>query len=92
MKLAGLPIGDYRQRLATTGIQLLTGPFSVRVRSRVSEFADLFRHFYGEFPVQTGPEIADFHVNLKGRGGVRRWWRPQVDHHHNRPDDRAAGQ
>ena len=79
MKLAGLPIEDYRQRLATTGVRVLTGPFSVRVRSTVTGFADLFRHFYGEFPLQTEPGIADFHVNLKQRQGVRRWWRPQVE-------------
>ena len=79
MRLAELSTDDFHHRLATTGVQVQTGPFSVRVRSTVRAFTDLFRQFYGEFPVQTAPAIADFHVNLFQRQRLRRWWRPQVE-------------
>lgn len=66
------------QRLAGTGILLQTGPFTVRVKSEIEDFAQLLRHFYVHFPVVAEPTIADFHVHLTTRGGIRRRWRPQV--------------
>jgi len=42
-------------------------------------FVDLFRRFYGEFPLVPAPAIADFHVRLSQPGGLHRWWHPQVE-------------
>ncbi len=79
MKLAELPADDLHHRLAKTGIQLRTGPFTVHVRSGIVDFANLFRRFYGQFPLVPAPAIADFHVRLSRPHGLRRWWHPQVE-------------
>jgi len=79
VRLAELAADDFHQRLAKTGILLRTGPFNVRVHSSVEAFADLFLSFYGEFPLVPAPAITDFRVRLLQTGGLRRWWRPQVE-------------
>ncbi len=79
MRLAELPADDFHRRLAETGILFRTGPFTVQVRSSDEAFADLFRRFYGQFPLVTVPAIADFHVRLSRPRGLHRWWRPQVE-------------
>ena len=76
--LAGLTDGECRQRLADRGLLLQTGPFTVEVRSNIDGFIRLLRQFYGQFPVVEAPAIADFHVRVVRPGGIRRWWRPQV--------------
>ncbi|MGD8631294.1 MAG: HprK-related kinase A [Gammaproteobacteria bacterium] len=78
MRLAELPLDDFRHRLAETGIQIRTGPFDVHLCSRVERFADQFLRFYGQFPLVLTPAIADFHVHLLRPRGLRCWWRPQV--------------
>ncbi len=79
MRLADLSTDDFNRRLALTGILLQAGPFTVQVRSSSEAFADLFRRFYGAFPLLPSPVITDFHVHLSRPGGLRRWWRPQVE-------------
>ena len=76
--LADLPADDFSQRLAGTGILVQTGPFIVRIRSRIEGFAHLLRRFYAPFPVVAAPAIADFHIQLERPNSVRRWWRPQA--------------
>ena len=76
--LAGLAGGECRQRLADRGLLLKTGPFTVEVRSDIEGFIRLLRQFYGQFPIVEAPAIADFHVRVSRTGGIRRWWRPQV--------------
>ncbi len=78
MRLAELPEDAFTQRLAGTGILLQTGPFTVRIRSGIEDFAQLLRRFYNHFPVVPEPAIADFHVRLTTPGGIRRRWHPQV--------------
>lgn len=79
MILAGLADDECRQRLADQGLLLQTGPFTVKVRSDINGFIQLLRQFYGQFPVVEAPAIADFHVQIsRPGGGIRRWWRPQV--------------
>ena len=76
--LAGLTVEACRQRLADRGLLLKTGPFTVEVRSDIDGFTRLLRQFYGQFPVVEAPAIADFHVRVLRPGGIRGWWRPQV--------------
>jgi len=76
--LAGLPDYECRQRMADRGLLLQTGPFTVRVHSNINGFIRLMQQFYGQFPVVEAPAIADFHVRVTRPGGIRRWWRPQV--------------
>ena len=79
MKLLQLSPGDLRQQLATPGIWLRTGPFSVRLRSALPAVAAGLADLYGQFEVRSPREaFADFHVDLDGSTGVRRWVRPQV--------------
>ena len=78
MNLAELPGEALAQRLEGKGILLQTGPFTVRIHSRVEGFTQQFRRFYASFPVVSEPAIADFHVRLIMPGGIRRRWRPQV--------------
>lgn len=78
MKLADFTERDFAQRLAGDGILLQTGPFSVRIRSRLEHFASLLRRFYAHFPVLAEPAITDFHVRLTTPGVIRRYWRPQA--------------
>ena len=78
MILAELPDDDVSQRLAGTGILLQTGPFIVRIRSGIDQFAQLLQRFYAHHPVMEEPAIADFHIQLKRPRSIRRWWRPQA--------------
>jgi len=78
MTLAELPEDVFTQRLAGPGILLQTGPFTVQIKSRLNDFAQLLRRFYARFPVVPEPAIADFHVCLTTPRGLRRRWRPQV--------------
>jgi len=76
--LAGLAGEACRQRLTGKGLLLKIGPFTVEVRSDIDGFSHLLRQFYGQFSLVDAPAIADFHVQIVRPGGVRRWWRPQV--------------
>ena len=79
MRLAELPAGELHQRLASPGICLRTGPFLVKVSSRVESFTRLFLRFYGQFPLMDAPAVADYHVRISQVSGLRRWWHPQVE-------------
>jgi HprK-related kinase A len=76
--LAELPGDDFGQRLGGAGIQVQTGPFIVRIRSGIEDFAPLFKRFYARFPVVLESAIADFHIHMKQPRSLRRWWRPQA--------------
>lgn len=76
--LAELPDDHFSRRLAGTGILVQTGPFIVRIRSVIGDFARLLQRFYAHFPLVAEPAIADFHIDLKRPHGIRRWWHPQA--------------
>ena len=80
MKLLQLPSAELRTRLHGPGIWLRTGPFSLRVRSRVPSVAEGLADLYGQFEVRHPREtFADFHVSVNPPNPLRRWIRPQVD-------------
>ncbi len=80
MKLLQLPPSELRDRLRDTGIWLRTGPFSLRIRSRVPSVAEGLADLYGQFEVRHPREtFADFHVGVNPPNALRRWLRPQVD-------------
>ena len=57
-----------------------TGPFSLRIRSRVPGIAAGLADLYGQFEVRHPREaFADFHVAVNPPNRLRRWLRPQVD-------------
>jgi HprK-related kinase A len=80
MKLRQLSSSDLRSQLAGEGIWLRTGPFSLRVRSRLPQVAEGLADLYGQFEVRNSRQaFADFHVELNSPSPLRRWFRPQVD-------------
>jgi len=79
MKLLQLPPAELRRQLASSGLWLRTGPFSLRVRSRIPSVAEGLAQLYGQFEVRSPHEaFADFHVSVNPPSGLRRWVRPQV--------------
>lgn len=80
MKLLQISSGELRARLRGPGVWLRTGPFSIRIRSRIPHVAEGLAELYGQFEVRHPQEtFADFHVELNAPGALRRWLRPQVD-------------
>jgi len=79
MKLLQLPPAELRRQLAGTGVWLRTGPFSLKVQSRVPHVAEGLAELYGQFEVRSVHEaFADFHVSVNPPASLRRWLRPQV--------------
>ena len=80
MKLLQLSPPDLRRQLAGEGLWLRTGPFSLRVRSRIPRVAEGLADLYGQFEVRNSHQaFADFHVELNPPSTLRRWFRPQVN-------------
>jgi hypothetical protein len=79
MKLLQLPRAELQRQLAGSGVWMRTGPFSLKLQSRVPFVAEGLAELYGQFEVRSAHEaFADFHVSVNPPGGVRRWLRPQV--------------
>ena len=81
MKLGALPPLELTARLARGGLDMDTGPFVVRVETEIPALAEEMRLLYGDFRVDEGGGLADFHVSVRrpaGSLGLRRWWRQQV--------------
>lgn len=79
MKLLQLPRAELRRQLAGAGVWMRTGPFSLKLQSRVPFVAEGLAELYGQFEVRSAHEaFADFHVSVNPPGGMRRWLRPQV--------------
>lgn len=80
MKLIQLSPSTLRKQLAGDGIWLRTGPFSLRVQSRLPHVVEGLFELYGQFEVRdTKNAFADFHVAINSPGFLRRWFRPQVN-------------
>jgi HprK-related kinase A len=80
MKLHQLQPGELQEHLRDAGVWLRTGPFSLRIRSRVPSVAEGLAELYGQFEVRHPREaFADFHVSVDAPNPLRRWVRPQVD-------------
>ena len=81
MKLGALTPPELTARLARGGLDMDTGPFVVRVEAEIPALAEEMRLLYGDFRVDEGGGLADFHVSVRrpaGPLGLRRWWRQQV--------------
>ena len=80
MKVAELPARALAERLGR-GLDLDTGPFVIRIETPITTLAEEVRALYGEFPLDEGGGLADFHVTVlrpAGPLGIRRWWRRQA--------------
>lgn len=65
-------------RLSRNGLSLMTGPFTVRVRSDIPSVAEGLAQLYGQF-VLSDSEFQDFHVSVKRPCGLRRWIAPKAN-------------
>ena len=70
--------GEFQQQLADVGCRFRLGPITVDVRSDIASVAAGLWRFYAEYPMADEGCYADFHVRLFQVGGLRRWFRPQV--------------
>lgn len=79
MKLLQLPSAELRRQLAGPGVWLRTGPFSVKVQSRIPSVAEGLAELYGQFEVRSAHEsFSDFPVSVNPPANLRRWLRPQA--------------
>lgn len=79
MKLHQLSGDELRGRLRDSGLWMRTGPFSLRICSRVESVAEGLFEMYGQFEVRAANEsFADFHVSVDAPGWLRAHFRPQV--------------
>lgn len=78
MKLSKLHSGRISEQLATNGLHIRLGTFTVCLRTRLQRLATLISEFYGEYPLADNVELADFHVSVNKPNNLRRWWRQQV--------------
>ena len=79
LTVASLSRRQLETRLAGPGLALQTGPIVSRIRSPIRHVADAIALLYGDYPVQGEDGFADFHVGLHRPGGLRRWYKPQVE-------------
>ena len=80
MKLHQLSSAELQRQLAGSGVWLRTGPFSVKIQSRIDAVAEGLMQLYGQFEVRTPHEaLSDFHVAINPPKTLRRWIRPQVN-------------
>ena len=80
MKLLQLSPANLRRQLANEGIWLRTGPFSLKVQSKLPLVATGLLDLYGQFEVRDAHlAFADFHVQINSPSLLRRWFRPQVN-------------
>jgi HprK-related kinase A len=78
LTVSALTRPELGERLAHSGIHLQTGAFVTCVKTSIAHVADGIGLLYADYPLLEPGEFADFHVNFKQPGGLRRWFRPQV--------------
>ena len=81
MKVSDLGRKNLAFRLARGGLALRISPFSVRIRSGISEVADGIATCYADYELLPDGAFIDFHIRLDPPSGLRRWFRPQVVFH-----------
>ncbi len=78
MTLGQLSAGDLARRLAGPGLALSTGPFNVRIRTRLPQVAAALSLLYAQHPLVEAEAFCDFTLDLAAPSALRRWLRPQV--------------
>lgn len=78
MNLSSWPNDELTKRLKGPGVNLQTGPFINRIRTRLPSVIEGMALLYADYPVIEALDFADFHVELRQPLGPRRWFRPQV--------------
>jgi len=79
LTVASLSRTQLEARLSSAGLLVQTGAFVSRIHSPLRQVADGIDTLYGDYPLHDGDAFADFHVGLRHPGGMRRWYKPQVN-------------
>lgn len=82
MTLGQLSAGDLARRLAGPGLALSTGPFNVRIRTRLPQVRAALACLYACHPLPAGEDFCDFTLDLAAPSLLRAWLRPQVQVRH----------
>ncbi|MDH5748082.1 MAG: HprK-related kinase A [Rhodospirillales bacterium] len=78
MTLSAIADADLEMRLRGEGEYFRTGPFTVHMRTNVSELIEGIALLYADYPLADGNDFADFHVSVVPPANLRRWVRPQL--------------
>lgn len=78
MNVGDLALADLRQRLTSNGLCFGCGPFRIRLRTSIAQFAALLHGLYAHYPVYSDPGIDDYRIKLDWASLPRRWIRPVV--------------
>ncbi|MBN8507431.1 MAG: HprK-related kinase A [Burkholderiales bacterium] len=78
MNLGQLSAGEFRERMAGPGIGVRAGAFALRVRSDAEPVHEGFRLLYAGYPVVEPEGFCDYAVDIRCRGGLRRFAKRQV--------------
>jgi len=81
LKVSEIGRSDLAYRLARDGLSLRISPFSVRIRSGISEVADGIATCYADYELLPDGGFVDFHIRLDPPRGLRRVFKPQVVFH-----------
>lgn len=79
LTVSSLTRAELGARLRHPGLRLRTGGFVTRICSAIPAVADGVALLYGDYPLLDKGAFADFYVNFDRTGGLRRWFRPQVN-------------
>jgi HprK-related kinase A len=79
MKLSCLTDSQLAASLRRGQLCLHTGPFLSRIRTSIAGVIEGIALLYADYPIGLSEEFADFHIALTRPGGLRRWYRPQVN-------------
>lgn len=83
LTVGSLSRAQLARRLAGPGLHLQTGPFVTLVRSSIDHVADGIALLYPDYPLLADPGFADFYVNMRQAGGLRRLAGRQVRFDHD---------
>lgn len=79
MIVADMPAAALADRMRSdNGLCFRTGPFAVRLRTRIVAVREAVSQLYAAHPVLGAGEFCDFDLELLQVAGLRRWIRPQV--------------
>lgn len=82
MTLGQLSAGDLARRLAGPGLALSTGPFNVRIRTRLPQVRAALARLYAQHPLAGDAAFCDFTLDMAPPSRLRAWLRPQVQVRH----------
>jgi HprK-related kinase A len=78
MRLGDLSPSALVKMARTSGLRYRTGPFSVHLQTDIPDFLETLAASYPVAELLSDDEPSHFHVSMIRVGGLRRWYRPQV--------------